>query len=165
MPNWCQNSLGISGDAIEITKFREWLDNKPLTLNKILPMPAELEDTISPTPDDQQERAKELIAKYGAADWCSWHVNNWGTKWDVDAEEDEYDSSDTYIRFNFDSAWAPPEAAIIALGKQFPNLTLTLNYREDGMCFAGTCVVNGEDVEQAYYLRLKRSWKPNAKPR
>jgi len=151
MPNWCFNTLSVDGDASSIAKFREWLNDEPLTLQKIKPMPAELEDTTSPTPKGQEEKAAMLTEKYGASDWYTWHINNWGTKWDIEANEEEGSSDETNIMFWFDSAWAPPTNAIAELGKLFPNLSLRLNYREDGCQFAGVMTVNGDEVFDDYY--------------
>ena len=145
------NTLNVDGAATDISKFREWLNGEPLTLNKILPMPKELEETTSPTPDSEVEKAKELTAKYGASNWYDWHINNWGTKWDIDADEDDYDSTDTCIRYSFDSAWSPPTKAIVALSSLFPTLNFTLTYREDGCAFAGILKVGNGDFEDIYY--------------
>jgi hypothetical protein len=151
MPNWCQNSLNIEGNPSEVAKFREWLNDEPLTLQKILPMPSELEGTTSPTPKGEEENAKLLTEKYGASNWYDWHVNNWGTKWDVEANEDDCNTTDSDIVYWFDSAWSPPTKAIIALAKLFPNLSFTLTYREDGCQFAGILKISGDDYEDIYH--------------
>jgi hypothetical protein len=151
MPNWCNNGLTINGDAGEIAKFREWLNNEPLTLQKILPLPVELADTVSPTPKGQEEKTKMLMDTYGATSWYDWRVNNWGTKWDVDMQESDFNSDDTFINYQFDSAWSPPSGAIVELGKLFPNLYLRLNYREDGMQFAGVLTVRGGEINDICY--------------
>ena len=145
------NTLNVGGSAADILKFREWLNGEPLTLNKILPMPKELEETTSPTPDSEAEKAKELAAKYGASNWYDWHINNWGTKWDCDIEEADYDTTPESIVFNFDSAWSPPTKAIVALSKLFPTLSLTLTYREDGCAFAGILKVGNDEFEDIYH--------------
>lgn len=153
MPNWCQNTLAIEGDSSEIAKFREWLNDQPLTLQKIHPMPKELEDTISPTPDwsaADAEKAKILQEKYGADNWYDWHVKNWGTKWDIEAEEVSEETDDR-ICFSFESAWSPPEAAIKKLGVMFPSLDFSLVYREDGMGFAGILKIKGDEWTEASY--------------
>ncbi len=135
MPNWCDNRLSIHGDPEQMKLFREWLGDKPLTLERINPLPEELKDTIAPTPKGQEEKAKELVAKYGAPDWYDWRVNNWGTKWDV--EMDETDSTENDLVYFFNSAWAPPEKAIETLSLRFPKLFFRLYYCETGCGFAG----------------------------
>lgn len=150
MPNWCFNSLHIDGEKPEIEKFRAWLGGEPLTLNKIVPMPEEIRNTTSPVPEDKKEEAKVLRAKYGSDNWYDWAYTNWGTKWDIEADKSHSDDDD-YFHFTFDSAWAPPDAAIKTLGTLFPNLSITMNYREDGMGFAGVVRVNGSDVQDEHY--------------
>jgi hypothetical protein len=135
MPNWCDNRLSIHGDAEQMKLFREWLGDTPLTLERINPLPEELRDTISPTPKSQEEKAKELIAKYGAPNWYDWRCDNWGTKWDV--EVDEVDSTENDLVYFFNSAWAPPEKAIETLSLRFPKLFFRLYYCELGCAFAG----------------------------
>jgi len=152
MPNWCFNTLSVDGDASSITKFREWLNDEPLTLQKIRPMPKELEDTISPTPDwsaADAEKAKILQEKYGADNWYDWHVANWGTKWDIEVNED--DASDTNIYYSFDSAWSPSLEATKYLSTLFPDLTFTHKYYETGIGFAGSMTVGNEDFDETYF--------------
>lgn len=144
MPNWCYNSLMVDADnKSNLNAFRRWLDKDGFKLNKILPMPKELEDTTSPVPADQVKLVQHLVEKYGAAEWYTWRVNNWGTKWDVDAEIDE---NEYHVLITFESAWSPPVYAITALGKLFPELTFTLAYKEEGMGYAGELTVHGDDV-------------------
>ncbi len=141
MPNWCLNSLRVSGS--DLSAFRKWLGEDGFKLNKILPLPAELEGTTSPNRDSNSESAKALRQKYGADNWYDWNIQNWGTKWDVDAELEDFGG---WLFITFDSAWSPPAGAIIALGKMFPNLTFTLHYHESGCCFAGVLTVEDDVV-------------------
>lgn len=153
MPNWCENTLNVSGPDKEVQKFKlqakdDSEDNKTaLSLNKLFPMPEELRNTTSPS----KEPNKELIQKFGFDNWYDWSNHNWGTKWDVTAELciDKPSSLEYY----FDSAWAPPIAAFERISKLFPNLQFELHYKEPGMCFQGTYTVQngeGEDVEEDY---------------
>jgi hypothetical protein len=150
MPNWCFNTLSVDGDASAITKFREWLKDEPLTLQKIKPMPTELEETTSPVPAGQEDKSKELIEKYGADNWYDWHVKNWGTKWDIEATDID-DASDTNIYYSFDSAWGPSLAATKYLSTLFPDLTFTHKYYETGIGFAGSLTVGNEDFDEIYH--------------
>ncbi len=145
MPNWCFNRLRVDGDnKASLTAFRDWLGADGFNLNKIAPLPAELENTTSPVPKDQKESAKLLTEKYGASNWYDWQVTNWGTKWDVEATVDDNDSA---FFITFDSAWAPPCQAIASLAKMFPDLNFALTYHEPGMGFAGTFSVVGSVID------------------
>ena len=149
MPNWCFNTLSIDGNAADIAKFREWLNDEPLTLQKIRPMPKELDETLFPNIESNEERSKELIEKYGADSSYDWHVRYWGTKWDIEASED--DSNVDNIYYSFDSAWGPSLEATKYLSTQFPELTFTHKYYECGVGFAGRLTISGENYDEVSY--------------
>ena len=117
MPNWCYNRLQVFGGKDEIEKFKKSVKTKDtdLSLDKILPTP------------------KKLLDGDG---WYDWRCDNWGTKWDIDAELTDYD--DEFLCYEFDSAWSPPiDAFITASKKKHKNLEFNLKYEEPGMCFMG----------------------------
>ena len=149
MPNWCFNTLSIDGAASAITKFREWLAGEPLTLQKIRPMPQELEETTSPVPAADADKSKELLEKYGSDNWYDWHVKFWGTKWDIEASEDT--ASDNNIYYSFDSAWGPSLEATKYLSTLFPELSFTHKYYECGQGFAGSLTISGENCDEVSY--------------
>jgi len=93
MPNWCENTLIVSGDKKQIKQFKEKAKGKKnktdLSLNNFVPLSKELENTTAPS----LKPNKKLIKKYGADNWYEWCISNWGTKWDVEAtleDEEEY---------------------------------------------------------------------------
>lgn len=153
MPNWCNNTLTVSGKKEDLQKFSEEVKDSyttetgqkietALSLNKIIPMPEALKGTIAPP----SLRDKELIAKYGADNWYDWCHINWGVKWDVTGELNyQEDESLCYI---FDSAWSPPTKAIVKMSEKYPSLDFSLDYEETGMMFRGSLtVIEGEIVE------------------
>ena len=135
MPNWCSNKIAVSGD---LTKFKTWLNGEPLTLNKIVPMDqALLEDAWS---------------------WYDWRIENWGTKWDVEATAE--DLGDT-MTFSFESAWAPPIIVFAKLAESFPEIKIVHSYLEEGMCFVGKVTyTRGCKTEELYYEDpAQQEWK------
>jgi len=98
-------------------------------------------------PDEQKKLEEDTarnIATHGYANWYDYCVNEWGTKWDVGGDGDQASQdSPTDLRMNFDSAWAPPTAAM----DKFMDLgfKVKLVYWESGMCFAGIYDENGDD--------------------
>lgn len=157
MPNWCDNSLTVTGDEAEITRFltnvrhtEEDGTHSYRILTSLVPCPQELMDTESgwsADPDAQAERHKkydENIAKYGEKDWYDWCNVNWGTKWS-DCDTDMNFDDTTSLGFSFNTAWSPPSEAFVKIGKLYPTLTFVLSYQEQGSCYAGALVVKGDN--------------------
>ena len=147
MPNWCNNNISISGPTETIKQL--WEDAHPDTeafelLQAMAPMPAELEDTTSPSEDGN--------------DWYSWRVNNWGTKWDVSDEGLEfidYGNGTSEITGWFDSAWAPPIGAYNKFLDDMDNCSIQASYHEPGMDYAGFY----SDGEDEYLENLHEEFK------
>jgi hypothetical protein len=157
MPNWCSNTLWVEGNPEQLKDFKSKTTkqadhNQPnriaFTLEGLYPTPAEL---MRENAFGQSENSEELTEKYGASDWYTWRVSNWGTKWDV-TESDIYENSDTEFMVVFDSAWAPPTAWLEYIAPQFPELKFKLAFSEPGMGFCGQAtwdVENGFDMDEA----------------
>ena len=127
MPNWCSNSITISGSTDTIKQL--WDDahvgDDFYLLNAMVPMPTELDATTSPS---------------DSPNWYDWRVTNWGTKWDISDEGLEYvDNGDgtSVIQGWFDSAWAPPVDAYNTFLDDMDNCSISATYEEGGMDFAG----------------------------
>ena len=133
MPNWCNNSITITGPKDKITAlYAETIkdaDNETGLLNAMMPMPTELEGTSSPSEEPN---------------WYDWRVSNWGTKWEVNAEGLELSEDGTEITGWFDSAWAPPIGAFEHYCTENEDVDLVCYYEEPGMDFAGKWD-NGQD--------------------
>ena len=151
MPNWCNNSITISGPKDKITKLYNDAVAENGLLQVMYPMPKELEDTTSPAPKEGEPQP--LVDGYD--NWYDWRVNNWGTKWDVvdvqitqpltlhDDEEDVApESMNASFSFNCWTAWSPP----ILVWNTLVNMGISVDadYQDEGMMFEGT-YVNGEE--------------------
>ena len=115
MPNWCMNSVTFThADQSAMTKLVDAWNS------------GEFFQTMIPLPESSKD------------DWYSWHLNHWGTKWDVGRETKEEPAKlvDGILTLNFDSAWSPPIAAYEALHDI--GYEITAYYWEPGMCFAGS---------------------------
>lgn len=133
MPNWCSNNFELTGSKEQIDAFENFLvtNEGDDWFDFFLPTPAELKETVSPNRDDEQSEI--LLEKYGASDWYSWNVTNWGTKWNCNAID--WLREENTIRFWFDSAWAPPIALYTFLESEGYSVRAT--YYEPGMGFVG----------------------------
>ena len=118
MPNWCENHLYVEAPESEILNILAAASKEKL-LHYMRPVPGETKGT--PWMDEAER---------------DWRVENWGTKWDVQAEI--LPQSATALLIIFDSAWAPPIAALQHWQAQdLENRSFNLRYIEWGMAFCG----------------------------
>jgi hypothetical protein len=154
MPNWCNNTLELQHDDPEmITRAKAAFKDGKL-LNEFCPVPESLHIVAGSVGDpDEQKKLEEDTARnlavHGYGNWYDYCVNEWGTKWDVGGDDygKPQQDSPNNITMSFDSAWAPPTAAMdkfMALG-----FSVRLYYYEPGMCFAG---IYGDDGDDYYDL-------------
>jgi hypothetical protein len=132
-----------------ITRARKAFNEGKL-LEEFCPVPASLHIVAGRVGDDSdeaqiklEEDTKRNLETHGYANWYDYCVNEWGTKWDVGGDGQASQDSPTDLQLNFDSAWAPPIAAM----EKFQDLgfRVKLVYWESGMCFAGIFDENGDD--------------------
>jgi len=153
MPNWCANTLIITGaknslDKIESTKF---------DFNNIIPMPQEfLHDTLGiggkisskdfqPTEHDntsyrynylepeQRKIAKVWIKKYGYPGWYYWSCANWGTKWNS-SEIEIKRMNKNKLRVSFSTPWCPPSPILLKISKEHNcKIKLRMDIEGDGI--------------------------------
>jgi hypothetical protein len=154
MPNWCENKIIITGSKSNIDNMKTQLDKmdgggyEVGFFQHYYPTPAELMLQESPNRDDK--KTEELIAKYGASDWYQWRVANWSTKWDIghinSIETIETDEQSVLV-FNCDTAWAPPDNALRKLSEMFRDTYFYCQFVEQGMGFQGySSFMNGVGV-------------------
>lgn len=132
MPNWCNNSVTITGNKEQIDKFEKFLNEKNGKdwFDFFAECPEELKSVDSP---NNGPSAEKLIEKYGHSDWYSWAVDNWGTKWNCDAQDWNRDGDS--ISFWFDSAWSPPTNLYEKITND--DYDVEAYYLEEGMQFVG----------------------------
>jgi len=151
MPNWCNNTLELHHEDPAMIERAKKAFAEGKLLEEFVPVPASLHIVAGRVGDDNDEAQKKLeedtarnIATHGYANWYDYCVNEWGTKWDVGGEGDQATvTGPNSISMGFDSAWAPPIAAM----EKFMDLgfKVKLIYWESGMCFCGLFDENGDD--------------------
>ena len=150
MPNWCNNSVEIRHeDPAMIERVRKAFDGEGL-LQEFIPVPQELRDTVSGFMGEDKREAHEAqqkanLEKYGYADWYSFCVNEWGTKWEIGADGNPAQDIPGGLMLGFESAWSPPIGAYEKLVEM--GFTIRAMYYEPGMAFAGIW----EDGDDDYY--------------
>jgi hypothetical protein len=149
MPNWCNNYLELEHEDPAMIERAKKAFAEGKLLEEFCPVPASLHIVAGRVGDgDEQKKLEEDTAEnirvHGYGNWYDYCVNEWGTKWDVGGDGDQATvESPNSIKMNFDSAWAPPTAAM----DKFMDLgfKVKLVYWESGMCFAGIYDENGDD--------------------
>lgn len=165
MPNWCENTLTVTGPKEHLDKFKELsIKDDVFTLSGVYPTPEELLNIVSPNyyrGEDEQEKIEHdkkvqmLINKYGHEDWYNWRIANWGTKWDASDMQGISINEDEQLSLWFASAWSPPLGWVKVASERFTCLNFVITYMEEGVGFCGRfSVIDGfeniEDVEIEY---------------
>lgn len=164
MPNWCYNSLCVSGEKeiladfvsktiIPVDSENNFYEDERgrFTFNILHPLPKALEGETSPLrklegEDDTQykERMAENVRLYGAVDWYDWHIYNWGTKWDASSTLIEELSEDIF-NVSFNTAWGPPLHWFEKIIPMYPELEFELVFDEESHAFCGRMTgIDGE---------------------
>jgi len=145
MPNWCSNTIHISGDQETLNNLKEFV-GRPLKREGDEPVEKpifSLYNITAPT-KDSAPRIGEAFKSQGDDDWYHNQINSWGTKWDV-AGDASLSEGEGYLSYYFCSAWSPPDLAIARLAEIFPTLSIQHSYDESGMGFWGIMTYkNGE---------------------
>ena len=148
MPNWCDNTLTVSGKEEDVNAFVEkakgygWQpenqgnEEKLMSLdcNQFVPMPKEVIENGY----NGKGNLEGVMSGY------DWETITWGTKWGACNCDVSY-MSDTNVYYSFQTAWRPCDKVIYAMIKQYPKLEFHLDYAEYGMMFKGS--ISGFDGE------------------
>jgi len=161
MPNWCANSLKLVATTAESEKKLAEIVSE-LERAKSAGESAGIFNLIKPIPealmitsgwlgkDTPEQAALEIeqaanLKKYGYKDWYSFCTGEWGTKWDMNnQDEDEpYTIEGNAVTMVFDTAWAPPMQIYYALEEM--GFELEATYVEQGIGYIGF-YTNGVDT-------------------
>lgn len=160
MPNWCNNTLFVSGPKAAVDTFVKKAAGKesPLSFNSLVPCKIN---------DKRYQNAHEKGCdgtSYGNPNfnWYDWQVDHWGCKWDCSEATVEVETVDgtTTATFTFQTPWSPPTEFYRAITKKFKELSFDAYAWEPGISFwCHFYGVNGvveedeeEDVDQTEKL-------------
>lgn len=135
MPNWCYNSIEVSGS--------------PKNIGRI----AAVIQTLKNSKDENDSTSnlfRSLIGlppktdmdKYENGEWYDTNVNWFGTKWDVSLDFVQEVTKD-YILLSGETAWSPPINFCVELAKTY-GVDVNMYYEEPGSDFCGKCVIDDE---------------------
>lgn len=144
MPNWCLNTLTVTGRPGETLRFRlravghsPWL--KPEEIAKEKPAPLAFHN-LHPVP------AALLQSGYNDAA-CHWERQNWGCKWGA-CQTEPVEERPQSVVYRFATANDPPIEFIQHVSRQWPRLTFLLEYEEEGAGLLGQIKACNGEVEQ-----------------
>ena len=150
MPNWCYNTIEITGSKDNISKLLDTITNDTdkecvqYTLTNCMPVPKEMEglhegfrkiddvrvevwyeDEDGPRPMLDMVK-DELMEKYGSFKPIEWQYRNWGTKWG-DCDTRLHNQCDEELTIAFDSAWGQPFLLLQHIATEY-NVQITNTY-------------------------------------
>ena len=141
MPNWCYNRVRIDADSDQVKKLKEIhdiFDKHSDPFNQILPIPdfKNIPNSKGELPKLRRELNKDGSVFYETYDfpdgknddrWYHWCISNWGTKWEPDMADIEYEDSEI-LALTFSTAWSPPEGIVEKLREKYPELSFQCFY-------------------------------------
>jgi hypothetical protein len=137
MPNWCSNSIVITGDKDKIKKINEVLSS----MDKTTTIAGIFEALVGRDENITEEQ-------YQNGGWYQHNIDRYGCKWDVSPENAVIvDDSDDCITMSPETAWSPPKEFCILLAEQY-GVDVTLEYSEPGCDFSGRVVISPDGVEE-----------------
>lgn len=136
MPNWCENTISISGPAEKVSEIYKTLttDEESGLCSILHPMP---ENTFT---GNLGQKEREQCAEENIPNWYDWCVSNWGTKWDTCDGNWEYEDAgdgNAILSGNFLTAWGPPIGVYEHAVQAHDDLYIEAMYYEPGCAFAG----------------------------
>jgi hypothetical protein len=148
MPNWCDNTISISGNPELIKKLKDFVGRPIERQDEKIEEPIYSLANIMPSTPDSTPLLGEMSKSAGFEDWYHNNINSWGTKWDVagNVYMNDYKEGDEFISYSFDSAWSPPSPTTERLSEIFPELTIEHKYYESGCDFWGIDTYKGGEL-------------------
>lgn len=147
MPNWCADTIYITGPSDQMARFYE-------TLSLPDSRGEESEFSFHQTVPRDDSPSMSLTNPFS----CS-NIDNWGTKWDA-CEPKITKKTETEFEVQCDTAWSPPIAWAENFCNIFPSLTVRVAYCEAGLGFYGVWTHNKSEnkkINCEYKMDRERS--------
>jgi Ferredoxin-like domain in Api92-like protein len=139
-----RGSFGTDGGklrAATVKHMREELGMPKATLKQVA------KAWLAKYPEYAAEGEKQLqsIAETGFADWYTWSIHHWGTKWNAYHLKIVTEQP---LEFVFDTAWDFPLPVFKAIAEAFPQLAFRCSCFDEGWGFAGDGYFNPRERGQ-----------------
>lgn len=140
MPNWCTNTITITGTKEQIGLLTRILEDEPKSKpdeSIVFRSLIGIEPGISPE-------------EYEDGAWYGSNTSYFGTKWDVDFNSCNFMFSEECITMSPETAWSPPINFGVVLHKMY-GVSVELFYAEGGCDFCGKTIINDDGVFEEDY--------------
>lgn len=138
MPNWCSNSIVITGDKDKIKKIKRVLKSMDTKNDNI---------GIFQVLVGKDDNVSESQFHGGA--WYQHNLDRYGCKWDTNWDDSNIDiEGDECITMSPQTAWSPPEGFCRLLSQQY-GVDVRLEYSEPGCDFAGKLFISADGDEES----------------
>lgn len=137
MPNHISHHITFEYDEESETSYKEHektvlavkekmkTSDSEFDFNALIPMPKELNVRSPAYSAEEKEQAEKNIKKYSFPDWYDWCISKWGTKWNA------YGVVWSYDELYFQTAWNTPLPILEALSREFPDVTIKVEYADE----------------------------------
>lgn len=129
MPNWCSNTITITGDRKIISGITKLIESIKKTEGQ---EPGVFNTLVGREPGITQE-------KYNNGGWYDSNRNHWGTKWDVSYDDCCFTFDEESITFHPQTAWSPPVEFCKKMVMEYKRIKINIFYSECGDDFCGQC--------------------------
>src|SRR4051794_35648219 len=124
MPNWCNNTLEVTGTAQDVQRFKDKaVGHHPWSKDPDEPNVLNFHSLV-PVPDSI------LALPYEDAGY-DWEIKHWGCK--GGSCEARLEEEEGRLVYTFDTAWSPPIKLFETVAHNWPALRFTLQYEEPGV--------------------------------
>jgi len=129
MPNWCSNTITITGDKKIISGMTRLIESIKKTEGE---EPGVFVTLLGREPGMTQDR-------YNNSGWYDSNVSYWGTKWDVSYDDCCFTFDEESISLHPETAWSPPIEFCKSMVKEYKSIKIHIFYSEGGNDFCGQC--------------------------
>ncbi len=131
MPNWCSNSVEVTGPGRVLAA---WVKNVERNAGSDTGL---FGTFVVPAYNDDN------------SNWYDAQIVAWNTKWDIEINKLDWDIQDDGVKLVFDTAWSPPMGWLETMSRDWPSLQFAIAFEEQGMCFMGYAIFKDGEYECA----------------
>ena len=129
MPNWCSNTITITGDKKIISGITRLIESIKKTEGE---PPGVFHTLIGRDSSITKE-------KYDNGDWYNSNIDRYGCKWDVSYDDCCFTFDEESISLHPETAWSPPIEFCKLMVKEYKSIKIHIFYSECGNDFCGQC--------------------------